>query len=64
LRDLVDDLSEEKAAEVLEWLEAEVNQESWPISDEERAAVERGLADSRAGRLVPLEEVEEELGLR
>jgi predicted transcriptional regulator len=54
----------EKAAEVLDWLECEVAGESWPIGDEERAAVERGLADVRTGRLVLLEEVEEELGLR
>jgi hypothetical protein len=63
LRDLVDDLSEEKAAEILEWLEAEVSEEAWPIAEEERAAVGRRPAAARAGRLMGQEAVERKLGL-
>jgi hypothetical protein len=57
-------MSEDEAADAYDLLRWNRDEESWPISDEERAAVERGLADVRAGRIVPLEEVEEEFGLR
>jgi predicted transcriptional regulator len=55
-------MSEDEAAHAYDVLRSDL-EESWPISEEERAAVERGLADARAGRLFDQEEVERELGL-
>ncbi len=60
--ELVRDMSEDEAAHAYDVLRSDL-EESWPISEEERAAVERGLADARAGRLFDQEEVERELGL-
>ncbi len=56
-------MSEDEAAHAYHVLRSDLEEESWPISDEERAAVERGLADARAGRLIPMEDAERELGL-
>jgi predicted transcriptional regulator len=61
LKDLVDDLSEQKAAEVLEWLEWEVRAEARPLTSEERAAIDRGLADIAAGRLTDQDDLERDL---
>ncbi|MGH2611380.1 MAG: hypothetical protein ACRDHF_20070 [Tepidiformaceae bacterium] len=63
LLELVRDMSEDEAAHAYHVLRSDLEEESWPISDEERAAVERGLADARAGRLIPMEDAERELGL-
>lgn len=76
LHRLVDELPEadvDTAARVLEALLATGDpvlrslltapEEDDPISDEERAAIEEGMDDARAGRVHSLDEVKEELGL-
>jgi predicted transcriptional regulator len=61
LLELVEEMSEDKAAEVLEWLEWEVQVDSRPLTTAERAAIDRGLADVAAGRLTDQDELEREL---
>ncbi len=63
LRELIDDMADDEAEWTLGWLAAEQAQSPRPLTPDESAAIERGLADSAAGRLVDLEEVERELGL-
>lgn len=76
LHRLVDELPEpdvDTATRVLEALRATADpvlrslltapEENEPISDEERAAIEEGMEDIRAGRVHSLDEVKKELGL-
>jgi len=63
LHQLVDQLDEAAADELLDyarWLAAE---EDEPLTDEERARVEAGEAEIRRGDYVTLEDVKRRLGL-
>ena len=48
----------------LQIVEANDPDEWEPISESERAGIERGLADAEAGRMVPIDQVLEELERR
>ncbi len=63
LTDRIGEISEEEAADVLLRLEEAFQPEPEPLTDEQRAMIERGMADARAGRVVPQEEVLRRLGI-
>ncbi len=64
LRDYIDELSDDEALSLWQRIQCEDLEPVAPLSDEDRAAVERGLRDIAEGRTFSLEEVERELGLR
>jgi len=63
LRDQVDRMSDDEAAHVLDLIGADEAEcaERQPLTPEQIASVERGLADSRAGRTYTTDEVRERL---
>jgi predicted transcriptional regulator len=63
LTDRIDEISEDEAADMLFRLDEAFQPEPEPLTDEQRAMIERGMADARAGRLVPQEEVLRRLGI-
>lgn len=50
--------AQEEAAASLQWIEREML-DPYPLSDDDRRAIDRGMSDLRAGRLVPDEQVME-----
>lgn len=60
LHDFVDRLSEDDAAVTAAMLIPDAGRR---LRDDERAAIERGLAEADAGELIPMEEIERELGI-
>jgi hypothetical protein len=67
LHKLVDELRESQLAEARQLLEAlrdsAVGVDDEPLTEEDLASIERGLADVRAGRVKSLEDYERERGL-
>jgi hypothetical protein len=63
LLELVRDMDAAEAAHFYDLIRWERENPPEPLTVEMRAAIERGLADVRAGRLIDQEEVERELGL-
>lgn len=63
LRDRIEELSEEEAADWLGFFEDARPIEREPLSSEQLSIIERGLADARAGRLTPHAEVRRRFGL-
>lgn len=64
LHDFVDRISDEEAEDLLEWLAEKfgTSLRVIPLSEAERDAIRRGLADLKAGRTVAYEEIEREFG--
>ncbi len=60
---LVRDMDEQEAAHFYDLIRWERANPPEPLTDEMRAAIERGLVDVRAGRLIDQENLERELGL-
>ena len=60
LHEFIDSLSEDEAAVTASMLIPTVHRR---LSDEERRAIEQGLAELDAGNRIPLEEIEREFGL-
>jgi DNA-binding transcriptional ArsR family regulator len=63
LMELVRDLDEKGAADVLDYVRWLLSEEDAPLRDEERAEVERAEAEIARGDYVTLEELERRLGL-
>jgi len=63
LRDYIDELSDEEALSLWQRIQCEESEPPAPLTEGERAAIERGLADTHAGRTFSLEDVESELGI-
>ncbi|MEX0781178.1 MAG: hypothetical protein WED87_02865 [Dehalococcoidia bacterium] len=65
LKELVEDMSEGEAAhayDLLRFEQAREMDQERRLTPEERAAIDRGLADLRAGRFIDHEEIEREFG--
>jgi hypothetical protein len=60
LHEFVDRLSEDDAAVTAALL---IPRPDRRLSDEEKAAIEKGLAEADAGELISLEEIEREFGI-
>ena len=64
LHHLVDDLPERQLQEVRQFVEdLKTELEEEPLSSETEAAIQEGLADIKAGRTVPWEQIKRESGL-
>jgi predicted transcriptional regulator len=63
LRDLVEAMSEEDALRQLERIELEFMVADRPLTPDEIAAIEQGLADADAGRRVTTAQLREQFGL-
>ncbi len=63
LRDYIDELSDDEALSLWQRIQCEDLEPVAPLSDEDRAAIERGLADVAAGRVYTFREVRQHLGL-
>ena len=61
LHDIIDALTDSEAEKLLKL--AEETFEPGPLTEEDHAAIERGLADIRAGRVVSTEEVRRRFNL-
>lgn len=60
---LVDHMDEDQAKELLDDLRNAADIDAEPLSQEESASLQRGLADIKAGRFKSLEEYKRERGL-
>ena len=63
LRELVEAMSEEDALRQLERIELEFMVADRPLTPDEIAAIEQGLADADAGRRVTTAQLREQFGL-
>lgn len=63
LLERVGELSEDEAADWLAFFEEARPPDREPLSADQLATIERGLADARAGRLTPHSEVRRRYGL-
>jgi predicted transcriptional regulator len=63
LRERLEELSEDEAMSWLGFLEQTFSRQSLSLTPEQRASLERGMADARAGRLTPHSEVRRHYGL-
>lgn len=63
LSERIDEISEDEAASWLFALDDLAYTELQPLTPEQVAMIERGLADSDAGRVVPQDEVLRRLGI-
>ncbi|MCO5201739.1 MAG: hypothetical protein M9925_08590 [Chloroflexi bacterium] len=60
LHEFVEGLSDEDALVTAALLIPNAERE---LRDDEKAAIERGLAEAEAGQLIPVEEIEREFGI-
>ncbi|HEX6029847.1 MAG TPA: hypothetical protein VFY90_00360 [Tepidiformaceae bacterium] len=63
LRERIEELTEEEAADWLCIFEGSRPSDRQPLTREEREIIERAMADARAGRLTPHSEVRRRFGL-
>ena len=64
LRDYIEELSDDEALALFQRLESEAQELLPPLTDEQRASVQRGLAQSERHEGIPHEEVLRQLGIR
>ncbi len=64
LRNYIEELSDDEALALLHRLEDEAQELLPPLTDEQLASVQRGLAQSERGEGIPHEEVLRRLGIR
>lgn len=63
LIELVRDLDDEGAADVLDYIHWLLSEEDHPLTEDERSEVEQAEAEVAAGNYVTLDELERKLGL-
>jgi predicted transcriptional regulator len=63
LRERIEELSEREARDWLGFFEHAFSRKSLSLTPDQRASLERGMADARAGRLTPHSEVRRRYGL-
>jgi predicted transcriptional regulator len=63
LRHYIDELSDDEALSLWQRIQCEASEPIPPLTDADRASIERGLAQLKAGRGIPHAEVLRKLGI-